>query len=52
MKIQAPGDFVDLQSLYLPVMDHAVAAIVSSTVAFVPHLTIPDVDALKAADPT
>lgn len=32
-----PGDIPDLQSLHLQVMDHSVATLVASKVAFIPH---------------
>jgi CRP-like cAMP-binding protein len=32
-----PGDIPDLQSLYLPVMDHSLASLTTSKVALIPH---------------
>ena len=32
-----PGDIPDLQSLHLEIMDHSVATVVASKVAFIPH---------------
>lgn len=37
-----PGDIVDLQSLYLEVMDHGVGTVVPTRVAFIPHAAITD----------
>jgi CRP-like cAMP-binding protein len=34
------GDIPDLQSLHIEVMDHAIATIVASKVAFIPHETV------------
>jgi CRP-like cAMP-binding protein len=36
------GDIPDLQSLHLRTMDHSLAALVQTTVAFVPHETVRD----------
>jgi CRP-like cAMP-binding protein len=36
------GDVPDLQSLHLRIMDHSLAALVPSTVAFIPHQDIRD----------
>jgi CRP-like cAMP-binding protein len=35
-----PGDIPDLQSLHLEVMDHSLATVVASKVAFIPHDTM------------
>jgi CRP-like cAMP-binding protein len=35
-----PGDFPDLQSLHLAIMDHSVATITPSKLAFIPHQTL------------
>lgn len=35
-----PGDIPDLQSLYLPVMDHSVGTLIPSKIAFIPHDSI------------
>jgi len=40
LSIHTPGDFADLQSIHLPVMDHSIVAVGSGTVAFVPHAEI------------
>lgn len=37
-----PGDMPDLQSLHLPVMDHAIASITPSRVALIPHEAVRD----------
>jgi len=37
MSFHTPGDFPDLQSLHLKVMDHSVGTLVPSKLAFVPH---------------
>src|SRR5215217_545046 len=37
MSFHIPGDIPDLQSLHLEVMDHSLATIVASKVAFIPH---------------
>jgi len=37
LSFHVPGDIVDLQSLYLPVMDHGIATLAPSQVAFLPH---------------
>lgn len=40
--LHVPGDIPDLQSLHLDVMDHSLAAMEPSTVAFIPHAAIRD----------
>jgi CRP-like cAMP-binding protein len=42
MSFHTPGDIVDLQSLHLEVMDHSIAALVPSQVAFIPHQALHD----------
>jgi CRP-like cAMP-binding protein len=42
MSFHTPGDIVDLQSLHLQVMDHSIAALVPSQVAFIPHQALHD----------
>src|SRR5215211_3452460 len=37
MSFHIPGDIPDLQSLHLEVMDHSLATVVASKVAFIPH---------------
>ena len=37
MSFYIPGDIPDLQSLHLEVMDHSLATVVTSKVAFIPH---------------
>ena len=37
MSFHIPGDIPDLQSLHLEVMDHSLATVVPSKVAFIPH---------------
>ena len=37
MSFHIPGDIPDLQSLHLEIMDHSLATIVPSKVAFIPH---------------
>jgi CRP-like cAMP-binding protein len=37
-----PGDIADLQTLYLPSLDHGVSALGAAVVAFVPHAAIKD----------
>jgi CRP-like cAMP-binding protein len=37
MSFHVPGDLPDLESLNLGVMDHSLAALTASTVAFIPH---------------
>jgi len=43
MSFHTPGDFPDLQSLHLKVMDHSVGTLVPSKLAFIPHASIRDV---------
>lgn len=43
MSFHTPGDFPDLQSLHLRVMDHSVGTLVPSKLAFIPHASIRDV---------
>ena len=43
LAIHVPGDFVDLQSLLLKVMDHSVMALGPCKVAFIPHEKIREV---------
>jgi CRP-like cAMP-binding protein len=38
--VHVPGDFVDLHSMLLKVMDHSVVALGACKVAFIPHETI------------
>jgi CRP-like cAMP-binding protein len=42
MSFHVPGDIVDLQSLHLEVMDHSIAALVPSQLAFLPHQALHD----------
>jgi CRP-like cAMP-binding protein len=37
MSFHIPGDIPDLQSLHLEIMDHSLATLVASRVAFIPH---------------
>jgi CRP-like cAMP-binding protein len=37
MSFYIPGDIPDLQSLHLEIMDHSLATVVASKVAFIPH---------------
>jgi CRP-like cAMP-binding protein len=37
MSFHIPGDIPDLQSLHLEIMDHSLATVVASKVAFIPH---------------
>jgi CRP-like cAMP-binding protein len=37
MSFYIPGDIPDLQSLHLEVMDHSLATVIASKVAFIPH---------------
>ena len=37
MSFHIPGDIPDLQSLHLEIMDHGLATVVASKVAFIPH---------------
>jgi CRP-like cAMP-binding protein len=37
LSFHIPGDIPDLQSLHLEIMDHSLATLVRSTVAFIPH---------------
>jgi CRP-like cAMP-binding protein len=43
MSFHTPGDFPDLQSLHLKVMDHSVGTLVPTKLAFIPHASIRDV---------
>ena len=44
-----PGDIPDLQSIHLDIMDHSLATIVASKVAFIPHETVRAF--IRAAEP-
>jgi CRP-like cAMP-binding protein len=37
LSFHIPGDVPDLQSLYIPTMDHSLATVTKATVAFIPH---------------
>ncbi|MBX9931546.1 MAG: Crp/Fnr family transcriptional regulator [Methylobacterium sp.] len=45
LSLYVPGDIPDLQSLHLRVMDHNLAALTPSTVAFIPHDALRDLTA-------
>src|SRR3954451_14418271 len=40
MSFHIPGDIPDLQSLHLDVMDHSLATVIASKVAFIPHVAV------------
>jgi len=40
MGFYIPGDMPDLQSLFLPVMDHSIGTLVRSSIALVPHQSL------------
>ncbi|MGY2046721.1 Crp/Fnr family transcriptional regulator [Methylobacterium sp. JK268] len=42
-----PGDMPDLHSLFLPVMDHAIATLTPASLAFVPHAAVRDLVATR-----
>ena len=42
MAFQTPGDLPDLQSLHIRVMDHSIAAMMPTQVAFIPHRSMLD----------
>src|SRR5215218_8555187 len=42
MSFHIPGDIPDLQSLHLEVMDHSLATLTQSQVAFIPHQSLHD----------
>jgi CRP-like cAMP-binding protein len=43
MSFHIPGDIPDLQSLHLRVMDHSVAALAPTRVAFIPHAALQEI---------
>ena len=45
MGFYIPGDIPDLQSLHIRFMDHSVGTLVPTTVAFIPHQSLNDVNA-------
>ncbi|WP_404286803.1 Crp/Fnr family transcriptional regulator [Microvirga sp. RSM25] len=45
MGFYIPGDIPDLQSLHITTMDHSVATLVPTTVAFIPHQSLNDLNA-------
>ncbi|GEO15990.1 Crp/Fnr family transcriptional regulator [Microvirga aerophila] len=45
MGFYIPGDIPDLQSLHITIMDHSVGTLVPTTVAFIPHQSLNDVNA-------
>jgi len=40
MAFHTPGDMLDLQSLHIKTMDHSVAAMMPTRVAFIPHVSL------------
>ena len=45
MGFYIPGDIPDLQSLYITIMDHSVATVVPTMVAFIPHQSLNELNA-------
>jgi CRP-like cAMP-binding protein len=45
MGFYIPGDIPDLQSLHITTMDHSVATLVPTTVAFIPHQSLNELNA-------
>jgi CRP-like cAMP-binding protein len=45
MGFYIPGDIPDLQSLHIKTMDHSVGTLVPTTVAFIPHQSLNDLNA-------